>query len=276
MLLPYKSTNITTHTHETTPNIASTAIEGFHIDKATAKRYIAAYFSIATSTACVFLHQPTIMVEWAQSQIDQDVLALLCSMGLLLTSQSQQESQLAKNWVENIQLRILARIGAQTFEHLRTLILLVQFHYLAGNVSETWNIVPLAARLAFTLRLNYESCGIEPIAQETQRRSLWAIYFVDRMLSGGVEELTVCPIELMYMRLPCDGQTFYSGLPSRAGYLDGREGEDPFGIDLVAYHIKLKATRDRILRYVLGFLTYKICHIVDRLKEMKIYQTHTP
>ncbi|KAH8200176.1 hypothetical protein TruAng_005688 [Truncatella angustata] len=97
-------------------------------------------------------------------------------------------------------------------------------------------------------RLNYEHHGIEPAKQESQRRLLWAIYQLDRMLSGGVEDLAVCPVERMHIRLPCDDHSFHRDIPSRAPRLNDYEHSDALSVGILAYHIRLNATRDRILR----------------------------
>ncbi|KAI1859021.1 hypothetical protein JX265_010498 [Neoarthrinium moseri] len=221
-------------------------------DRSTIKRYIDAYFDKVNAMSCVFLHKPTILADWSQDQLDPVLTILICALGLLLNSRSHEQRDTARVWVDEAQLRILGTIAKQTVGYLQALLLLVQFHFLAGHVREAWNLISLAARLAFTLRLNYEHPEIHPIEQECRRRMVWSIYLLDRMFSGGVDDLGVCPASRMYVRLPCNDHSFHRGLPSSAAYLDPCEGNETFQADLLAQHIRLYAIRERILRYTKG------------------------
>lgn len=213
------------------------------------QHYIELYFDKANPSTIVFLHKPTVLADWSQGRLTSALTILLCGMGVFHGVSSDQRAK-ARDCIRSSQLAILSRIGEQSIEHLQTLVLLVQFHFRYGNIAEAWDLISLAARLAFTLRLNYEHQGIRPLAQESQRRLVWAIYQIDRMLSGGVEDLSVCPVDRMFIRLPCDDQSFHRGMPSRAAYLDSLGGIDGATVDALAYHLQLKAIRDRVLRYV--------------------------
>lgn len=219
-------------------------------DRSTTRKYIEAYFDQVNPMSCVFLHKPTILAGWSQSRLNPDMTILLCSLGVLLGGHSQKQRNAATAWAIKTQLKVLNHIGAQTIEQLQLLVLLLQFHFLAGTVGELWNLISLAARLIFTLQLNYERLEVNPVLQESQRRLVWAVYLLDRILSGGVEDLAVCPVERIHIRVPCDDHSFQRGVPSRAGYLNDQACNNAAGLDLLAYHIKLMAIRDRILRYV--------------------------
>ncbi|KAH6652563.1 hypothetical protein BKA67DRAFT_677630 [Truncatella angustata] len=252
------------------------------LDRSAVKQYIEAYFDNIDPISCVFLHRAKVLSDWSRGKIYDDLTVLICALGLLHNGHSQQHRDVSRCWVRAVQSRIMAHVERQTLDQLQNIVLLVQYHFLISNIPETWNLISLAARLAFTLRLNYEHHGIEPAKQESQRRLLWAIYQLDRMLSGGVEDLAVCPVERMHIRLPCDDHSFHRDIPSRAPRLNDYEHSDALSVGILAYHIRLNATRDRILRYTKRIrregsapsLTKPTLQVLEQ--ELKTFLEHLP
>ncbi|KAH8671637.1 fungal-specific transcription factor domain-containing protein [Xylariales sp. PMI_506] len=230
---------------ERVPGMGSVVIP----DKAAVKRCLEAYFDNINPTTCVFLHRPTTFADWSRDKLSPVQTLMLCALGMNLSHESPEHARMLAEEAQSI---LLSHVGKQTIAQVQGLVLLVQFHFLLNNMTEAWNIIALAARVAFVLRLNYEHPQLPPVTQETQRRLMWAIYQLDRIMSGGVEDLAICPVHRMHIRLPCTDHSFLRGLPSQASYLnseaeDGRA--DPYTMDILGYHIKLNAIRDRVLGY---------------------------
>ncbi|KAH8694408.1 hypothetical protein BGZ61DRAFT_420299 [Ilyonectria robusta] len=157
---------------------------------------------------------------------------------------------LARNWLADVQQCLLAKVGRMTIVQLQALILIVRYRLESGDTAEAWALLPLAARLAFTLRLNYELTSMQPIGQESRRRMVWAIWLIDRQFSGGIQDLAVFPTERVHIRLPCDDHSFERGIPSRAQYLNGLGLQtEGYNMDILSYYLQLHVSRDRILKY---------------------------
>uniref|UniRef100_A0A093VDN4 Sterol regulatory element-binding protein ECM22 n=1 Tax=Talaromyces marneffei PM1 TaxID=1077442 RepID=A0A093VDN4_TALMA len=174
---------------------------------------------------------------------------IVVAFGVFLGNGPPDGQATARAWMQEVQEESLRRIGRHTITHLRILVLLSRFRFHAGDFGDAWNILALAARVAFTMRMNYEHEGLDCIVQESHRRLMWAIYHQDRLFSGGIADLQVCPVEKMHIRLPCDDRSFEMGIASKAGFLNDNDIDPGANIDTHAFKLRLLAIRDRILRY---------------------------
>ncbi|KAL4913652.1 hypothetical protein BDW62DRAFT_159093 [Aspergillus aurantiobrunneus] len=230
-----------------TSNIAT-----WPLDKATARGYLDIYFDSANRTVPAFLHKPSVLADWGKGALDSSLLKCIVAFGLFVSDSRSEMRATARAWVQEVQDDVFRKIGRQTVAHLRVLVTLLRFRYQAGNFSDAWTLLAIAARSAFTMRLNYEHDESDPLVQESNRRLVWAVYQLDRLYSGGMEDLTVCPVERMHIRLPCDERSFEMGIRSKAGFLDDNGIEPGANMDAHAFKLKLLAIRDRILRYTKG------------------------
>ncbi|KAL4763020.1 uncharacterized protein BDW70DRAFT_148905 [Aspergillus foveolatus] len=221
-------------------------------DKATARRYLDAYFDFANKTLSAFLHKPSVLADWSKDVLDQRLLKCIMAFGLFVSDHRSEACAAARAWMQEVQDYVLKRIGKQSVAHLKILVTLLRFRFHAGDFSDAWSLLAIAARSAFTMRLNYEHDGLDPLIQESSRRLVWAIYQLDRLYSGGMEDLAVCPVERMHIRLPCDERSFEMGISSKASFLDDIGLEPEANVDAHAFKLRLLAIRDRILRYTKG------------------------
>lgn len=226
----------------------STCLLAWPLDKAKTRDYLQAYFDITSRITFVFLHKPTILADWGRGILDTNLLKCLVAFGLFLSNGPTEAQATARAWMREVQDETIQRIGRYTITHLRILVLLSSFCLHAGDFGHAWNILALAARVAFTMRLNYEHDRRDPIVQESHRRLIWAIYHQDRLFSGGIADFQVCPVEKMHVRLPCDDRSFEMGLMSKAGFLKDDDIDPSANMDTHAFKLRLLAIRDRILR----------------------------
>ncbi|KAL6412460.1 hypothetical protein AUP68_03663 [Ilyonectria robusta] len=232
----------------------SADISTMQADKVTTRKYIEAYFDRSNPMSCIFLHRPSILADWSQEKIDPVLLKALCALGLMLLCNGMDSNvndslSLARNWLADVQQCLLAKVGRMTIVQLQALILIVRYRLESGDTAEAWALLPLAARLAFTLRLNYELTSMQPIGQESRRRMVWAIWLIDRQFSDGIQDLAVFPTERVHIRLPCDDHSFERGIPSRAQYLNGLGLQtEGYNMDILSYYLQLHVSRDRILK----------------------------
>lgn len=238
-----------------TPNTARDSVVGPATSPSldySERQLIHAYFDHIDPTTCIFLHAPTTLRDWGSGKLDPWLLKAICASALYLQGSSESVQKLASTWMNQVQEAVCALLDSLSFPRLQALVLVVIYQLEAGNTVKAWNILALAARLAFTLRLNHERPELPPVMQEVRRRTMWMIYTFDRRLCGGLDDLTVCPISRMHdIRLPCEDRTFKRGMPSRAHYLnrDDTEQGPHDEMDIVSYLLRMYAVRDRILGY---------------------------
>jgi len=232
---------------------------GLGADKAGEGKYIQAYFDNTKSASCVFLHRPTVLSKWSQGKLDPILLKALCAAGRRFLE--GVDNDLVQAWMHEARLSILARLNKFSLSRLQALVLMIQFYLRNGDTVEAWNLMSLAARFAFTLRLNYERPDLDPLTQESHRRLFWAIYLLDRLFSSGTEDLSLCHLGRIHIRLPCDDRSFERGIVSRAEYFKREEGTEASGMDPLAYLIRLYECREKILMYAVARKVFS--HISD-------------
>ena len=214
-------------------------------DREAEREYMQAYFDKTNSASCVFLHRPSMFSKWSQGKLDPTLVKAACAAGRRF--QEGVDDDLVQCWMRDARSVILARLNRFSISRLQALVLVIQFHLQTGDTVEAWNLMALAARFAFTLRLNYERPTLDPVTQESHRRLFWAIYLLDRLFASGIEDLSLCPAERIHIRLPCDDRSFDRGTPSRAEYFR-QERTGRGDLDPLAYLIRLYECRERILR----------------------------
>ncbi|KAL3455362.1 hypothetical protein BJX64DRAFT_72484 [Aspergillus heterothallicus] len=232
-----------------TVSSAATTMSNWLLDRTATKSFIDAYFNSASTTTPVFLHKPTILADWNKESINPSLLECIVAVGLFTSDPRSEGRTMARAWLQKLQEDIFRRIGQQSIPQLMILVILLHFRFKAGDSADAWSLLALAARLALTMRLNYENEGLDPLVQETHRRLVWAIYQLDRLFSGGIEDLKVCPVERMHIRLPCDERSFEMGISSRAGFIRDIGQESGVYMHPHAFKLALLAIRDRILRF---------------------------
>jgi hypothetical protein len=217
------------------------------LDAVTEKKYIQAYFDGTNSFTTVFLHEPSLLGSWSQGRLDPNLTKAVCAIGKLRID--GPEDEVARSWMREARAAVLHRLNRVSLVHLQALVLVVEYCIQTGETVEAWNLLSLSARLGFALKLNYERPELDPVSQECHRRLQWAIYLLDTLCAGGVEELTVCPAEYIHIRLPCDDRSFERGLRSKSEYLSTNEQQDGVGdMDATAYLVRLAWIRERTLR----------------------------
>ncbi|KAL4908282.1 hypothetical protein BDW74DRAFT_174970 [Aspergillus multicolor] len=128
----------------------ASSIATWPLDKATARRYLDAYFDLANKTLPVFLHKPSILAEWSKDALDSQLLKCIAAFDLFLSDYQPEVRATARAWMQDVQNYAFERIGRQSVAQLRILVILLRFRFHAGDFSDAWSILAIAARSAFT------------------------------------------------------------------------------------------------------------------------------
>ncbi|KAH7152943.1 hypothetical protein EDB81DRAFT_945868 [Dactylonectria macrodidyma] len=213
------------------------------------RNYIHTYFDKTDFLDCLFLHRATVLNEWSRGHLEPHLLKAICALGLRLMSPHDEDASSASNrWIDEVQNDLVTRIGDISIPNLQALVLVICFRSALKFSGDVWVLLSIAARVAFTKRLNYERSAVDAVTQESLRRLMWSIYRLDKVFSGGIEDLTVCPTSRLHMRLPNSHHNFQLGLRSSMKFLHDK---DDTGADMnvFAYLMRMYDLRDRILRY---------------------------
>lgn len=165
---------------------------------------------------------------------------------------------MAYSWMKQVQNELAGHLGDMSIPKLQALMLAVKFLSSLRFTGDVWVLISIAARVAFTKRLNYERPAMDPVKQECLRRLMWSIYATDKVFSGGIEDLTVCPTQRMHIRLPSSYHNFQLGLPSRSPFLRSKSEADT-GLNSLACLMRLYDIRDRVLRHVPDKPQQRLC-----------------
>ncbi|KAG4273204.1 hypothetical protein FPRO04_09810 [Fusarium proliferatum] len=197
----------------------------------TIRQYLDTYFDKSDIADCVFLHRATTIAEWSQGKLEKALLKAICASALRLAPTYHSETSPAHNWIKQVQHELVNHMGDMSVPKLQALMLVIKFLFSMRFTGDVWVLLSIASRVAFTKRLNYERPAIDPVKQECLRRLMWSIYSVDKIFSGGIEDLTL-------------------GSRSKAPFLRSRNENDT-DLNVLAYLMRLYDIRDRVLRQVI-------------------------
>lgn len=257
------------------------------LDNLTMRRYIDAYFLYGHTSGFLFpiLLKSLVLADWKSGQINPLLLKAIIAFGVSLLhdedDNTKEDDELRRQdneqnneqtsspaislhhgraWLSDVRRDILlGHLGGRpSLALVQALVILMRYYLLTGHGRiTTWNLLAVAARFVFSLALNYEdiSDSVDATARETRRRAVWAIYAIDQLLCGGIDDLSVCHQGRIHIRLPCSERSFQRGILSAAPFADGSNADARSGnsdhedMDMLAYYLQLLGHRHKILQY---------------------------
>ncbi|KAJ5167828.1 uncharacterized protein N7482_003422 [Penicillium canariense] len=194
-------------------------------------RHIDDFFTYLYPIPCyAFLHEPSIRQRCVNGTLDTNLALSIAAVSALCLSRSPSQSPASTTKITEVETFLWQNLEAPNITQLQTLLLVVHYHIQASHFSRAYMLAGLAARSATALRLNYERPELGFIAQETRRRVLWALSFIDGYFSVGLPEYETIPHTIVYQRLPCSEDAFRNGGPAdtdtSAGYLPSLDADN--------------------------------------------------
>lgn len=222
-------------------------------NKEAVRGYLDMYFNSFEHKDWPLLHRATTMFDWQQGSINADLLKIICASGLRSVCVEhrpslEQDLVLAVRWAREVQDNLLKRFENLKIPDLQALVLIIRLRFTSLASQGISMLLSLASRMVFAKRLNYEVPEADPVKQEGLRRLMWAVYDLDKIYCGGIEDLTLCPTHRMHIRLPNNDSCFQRGLKSRSSFLKEPAADEETYMDSLAYRMRLLDIRDRILR----------------------------
>ncbi|KAL4758126.1 uncharacterized protein BDW70DRAFT_162898 [Aspergillus foveolatus] len=187
--------------------------------------------------AFAFLHEPSIRRQFQEATLDQILaLALLAVVNVFFCSESAI-LQACRSWVQQVEDELWEHLHEPSVRRVQCLLLAVHYHVQSGSFSRAYMLAGIAARSATALRLNYERPELEPVAQETRRRVLWALTSIDGHFSVGLPEYEAMPYAIVYKQLPGPEEEF-----------TGLQPESPSHPNLLAACIQISKIQRDVMR----------------------------
>lgn len=115
-------------------------------------------------------------------------------------------------WIQAAEDFMWKHLESPTIPRLQALLLIVLYRLETGAFQRAFMLSSIAARGAAAMRLNYERITTPDAAgrtfQEVRRRLTWSLKLVERYFSLGLPEFELCPVENIYLELPCWEEEF--------------------------------------------------------------------
>ncbi|EIT74863.1 hypothetical protein AO1008_07788 [Aspergillus oryzae 100-8] len=164
-----------------------------------------------------FLHRASLYDRFHRGQADQSLLLSIIAISISLTE------------TDSSKLRCMMCLG---------------------EYSSAFPLVSLLSRFAFSLRLNYDNQRVCFLAREARRRLMWAIYMLDQTWAAGLLEFTTCPVDAIYVGLPCPEETWELDVCPETDVQLKSQTKLP---GLLAANVGVCYLRDKVLRHAKRF-----------------------
>ncbi|KAG8158217.1 hypothetical protein KVR01_011978 [Diaporthe batatas] len=183
-----------------------------------------------------FLHPETTIHHSINGQLETSLSYAIVAIASYHHGSSQRKEQAELSWVQAAEDLIWKNLESPSVSRLQALLLVTLYRVETGAFQRAFMLSALAARAAAAMRLNHErdeSTG-NKISREVRRRVMWTLKLVERYFSTGLPEFELCPVESIYLELPCWEQEFSD---TRT---DGSTERTPQSCDFGSYHLSVR------------------------------------
>ncbi|KAJ5975135.1 hypothetical protein N7481_008842 [Penicillium waksmanii] len=197
-----------------------------------------------------FVHKASFLRNFHHNKLDSIFLRCVCGIASRFLQRSSPRQDYASEWLKEVEGQVWPRIAEMKIENLQILLLLICWYSLDRKISNMWTSSAMAARIAYGMRLNYESTDPMPfVSKEVRRRIMWSIFMLDKFYSGGFAELTLCKASTMHLNLPCEERNFELDIPTATATLTPTSppGTLEDGIGLMGHMPRLVKIRHEVL-----------------------------
>lgn len=196
----------------------------------------------------------TTYIEIDEKRLHPIIAAAVCATTSHVVHPYQSRIPFAERCADQVDFYLfrnmdsLLRQGAH--DNLIILVCAVIYLWHGGQMGKVWMYMGLAARMITALQLNWDNAGESPLKQESNRRLVWVVYILDRLLAGGFDEHLVLRDVDMHIKLPVSNEVLLQ--PSNislAGQTSMPTGphKGPQKLSLDGYHLRLHRIRHQIL-----------------------------
>lgn len=177
-----------------------------------------------------FLHPQTTIRQCINGQLETSLSYAIAAVasyhqGPSSPQRREREEQAELSWAQAAEDLIWRNLESPSVSRLQALLLVILYRVETGAFQRAFMLSALAARAAAAMRLNHErdpgpssssagqgnsSSSSKTISREVRRRVMWSLKLVERYFSTGLPEFELCPVESVYLELPCWEHEFSS------------------------------------------------------------------
>ncbi|KAK5166686.1 uncharacterized protein LTR77_008230 [Saxophila tyrrhenica] len=201
------------------------------------------FHHLAALPSYSFLHADTVVRRLNEKSLSEPLKLALCAIAALLLGHQHLP---ATAWVDRAEKALFDVLDRPSVFHLQALLLIIQYRAAAGYFARAFMLAGLAARAAAALRLHYEHSELSSVAQESRRRTFWALYLLEDLFSVGIAEYELCRPETIHLRLPNTDDSEAQG--RTPAFLNSDEACETGGLGSHAAVLKLTSIRRSIMK----------------------------
>ncbi|KAJ5159334.1 Transcription factor [Penicillium coprophilum] len=151
-----------------------------------------------------FLHPSTTLAKCHKGTLERPLLLAICALTSLHVPVHNVTIDREKSaaWVSNAEEIIWKCLETPTMPRLQALLLTISYRMATGSYEKAFMLTAIAARAASAMGLNHEQTHLDPILEETRRRTVWCFKLLESYFSIGLTEFEVCPFECIYLHPP--------------------------------------------------------------------------
>ncbi|ROW02508.1 hypothetical protein VMCG_06000 [Cytospora schulzeri] len=155
-----------------------------------------------------FLHPETTIRQCSEGQMETCLSYAISAIASHHQGSPQRSKHVELGWIQAAEDLIWKHIESPNIPRLQALLLVILYRVETGAFQRAFMLSGLAARNAAAISLNHErtrslqghGCSV---SQEVRRRLMWSLKLVERYFSIGLPEFEMCPVECIYLELPC-------------------------------------------------------------------------
>jgi hypothetical protein len=150
-----------------------------------------------------FLHPPTICRKFSDGTIEKCLVNAIAAVSSVRAPAIGRCANLELTWVQEAETLLWQHLETPSIARLQAMLLVVLYRAETGRLRRAFMLASLAGRAATAMRLNHERPGSSAVSLEVRRRLMWSLKLVERYFSVGLPEFELCPVENIYIQLPC-------------------------------------------------------------------------
>ncbi|RDW83566.1 Zn(II)2Cys6 transcription factor [Aspergillus mulundensis] len=184
-----------------------------------------------------FVHEPSTRKQYLEGTMDETFAIALAAVTNAFLSSDEAILDEGKSCIRIVEAQFWDHLHEPSIRRVQCLLFVIHYHIQTGNFARAYMLAGIAGRAATALRLNYERPDIEPVAQETRCRVLWALTSIDGQFSVGLPEHETMPYSIVYQQLPHSEESF-----------SGSQVEPPRHPNLLAACFRLSKIQRDVMR----------------------------
>lgn len=193
---------------------------GMGVDDHVIRQHLDAFFEhVHPIPGLSIIHRGKCLQTWRNGTHNPRLLRAICGVSARFVSVAEpNHAARAAGWLEEAEACIIQMKQEPLRTDIAALLLIAFNHGVSGRFLRLMAVTVVAVKLAYIMRLNYESPGLPFSAQEFRRRIFWSLWIFDT-ISGGCGDSSSISTESIHLQLPSSNRSYILDDPVSTGHL---------------------------------------------------------